>query len=95
MIRIYRLVYRVPPQYHTPVHPDIRALAKLYYENGRPIPSTTWDECQMELEAFDATEATQRLEYRLLAQGYWCAGTPGHARYELLDIVPVRALEGA
>jgi hypothetical protein len=58
---------------------------------GGPYWVDAWSEDrEIELEAYDASEARQRLEYRLVREGSVKTGCPQHAVYQLIDIAPYK-----
>lgn len=90
-VRRYRISYRVPP-----LQPpdEYGARVRLYGPSGEKVDDR-WLDVIETLDAFDMEEARQRLQYRLLAQGYRRAGMPNVPVYELVDIAPAPPQEAA
>lgn len=78
--RRYRIVFRTPP-----VRDAQDDGSKAF---GQGSPSGSWAVQSIVLEAFNLTEAVQRLEFRLLNNGFYFHGQPSLAIYRIVDIRP-------
>jgi hypothetical protein len=68
-----------------------RAWLRWEPDGASPFPVDVYsDEREIELEAFDAIEARQRLEFKLVREGHYKPGSGHKAAYDLIDIMPAR-----
>jgi hypothetical protein len=90
-IRRYRLSYRLPPEWPETLVREYPYTGRVrLYDGFHRLPWPT-EIHTVTLDAYDAEEARQRLEYRLLRECWFTTGSPSFAVYQLLDIEPEKA----